>query len=97
MPRSFRARHEKCCEIGSSTVYLLPSPVRLTPFERQTIRETARRHFWADCAAYTFPPELVGCMLKIQYDDLSSKQVFSLAISTFKSNHEQIKAQFLAH
>ena len=26
-----------------------------------------------------------------------SKQVFSLAISTFNSNHEQIKEQFLAH
>lgn len=28
--------------------------MRLTPFERQTIRETARRHFGQDCAAYLF-------------------------------------------
>ena len=28
--------------------------MRLTPFERQTIRETARRHFGEDCAAYLF-------------------------------------------
>lgn len=38
-----------------------------------------------------------GLLQKIWYDDLSPKQVFSLAISTFKSNHEQIKADFLAH
>jgi len=28
--------------------------MRLTPFERQTIRETARRHFGEDCAADLF-------------------------------------------
>jgi len=38
-----------------------------------------------------------GLLQKIWYDDLSSKQVFALAISTFKLNYEKIKAQFLAH
>ncbi len=28
--------------------------MRLTPFERQTIGETARRHFGENCAAYLF-------------------------------------------
>ena len=28
--------------------------MRLTPFERQTIRDTAHRHFGEDCAAYLF-------------------------------------------
>lgn len=28
--------------------------MRLTPFERQTIRETARSHFGENCAAYLF-------------------------------------------
>ena len=38
-----------------------------------------------------------GLLQKVWYDDLSSKEVFTLAISTFKSNHEKIKEDFFAH
>jgi hypothetical protein len=38
-----------------------------------------------------------GLLQKVWYDDLISKEVFTLAISTFKSNHEKIKEDFFAH
>jgi hypothetical protein len=37
-----------------------------------------------------------GLLQKIWYDDLSSKEVFALAISIFESNYEQIKRDYFA-
>ena len=38
-----------------------------------------------------------GLRSKLWYDDLTAKQVFALAISTFRNNHEQITDDFLAN
>lgn len=38
-----------------------------------------------------------GLREKVWYDDLTPKQVFALAISTFRKSHEQIKDSYFAN
>jgi hypothetical protein len=38
-----------------------------------------------------------GLREKVWYDDLTAKQVFALAIATYRKNHEQIKKDYLAN
>jgi len=38
-----------------------------------------------------------GLREKVWYDDLTAKQVFALAISTFRNNHDEIKNDYFAN
>jgi len=38
-----------------------------------------------------------GLLQKVWYDDLTSKEVFALAINTFRRNHDNIKSNYFAH
>ena len=38
-----------------------------------------------------------GLLEKVWYDNLTAKEVFALAISTYRKNHEQIKNDYFAH